>query len=393
MSARVIVVGAGPAGCAAAIALRRFGFDVLLADKGTVGRDKVCGDALIPDAFAALEALGCLQAVLAQAHAVSCLRIHAPAHAPVDVRGRLACLPRAQLDAVLLQAAQALGAEFLPRMAFAGLLEGAGRVSGVRLRDGAGRTLQFTADHVLLATGAAAGPLELAGMCLRRSPSGMALRAYFELPAALAEELDVFTLSYDRRNCPAYGWIFAGPGRIFNVGVGLFHDALRRPHSSNLRELWDGFMASCPVAAQVRRYGRQLTPQRGAPLRTSLRGARITRPGLMLVGETAGTTYAMSGEGIGKAMQTGLLAAECLARDPDHAEAAYERQLQARFRAQYDAYRIAQAWLSFPIVCKLLANRAQHGSYVRSRLEGLLAETVDPRELLSPRGLLRALFA
>jgi flavin-dependent dehydrogenase len=152
-------------------------------------------------------------------------------------------------------------------------------------------------------------------------------------------------------------------------------------------------MASCPAAAQVRKYARQLTPQRGAPLRTSLAGARITRPGLMLVGETIGTTYAMSGEGIGKAMQTGLLAAECLARDPEDAEAAYEQQLQARFRAQFDAYRIAQGWLSFPVVCKLLAKRAQRGSYVRSQLEGLLAETVDPRALLSVRGLLRAMFA
>jgi geranylgeranyl reductase family protein len=392
MSARVIVIGAGPGGCAAAIALRRAGFAVLLVDKGSAGRDKVCGDALIPDAFAALEALGCLEAVLAQAHTVPCLRIHAPAHAPVDVRGRLACLPRAQLDAVLLDAAQAHGAEFLPRMEFVGLQEHAGRVCGVRLRNARGRTLQFTGEHVLLATGAAAGPLEAAGMCLRRAPSGVALRAYFELPRSLAEELDVFTISYDRHTCPAYGWIFAGPGRIFNVGVGLFQDALRRP-GCNLRELWEGFLASCPAAAQVRRYARQLTPERGAPLRTSLRGARIARSGLLLVGEAMGTTYAMSGEGIGKAMQTGLLAAECLAHAPGHAEAAYAQQLQARFRPQFDAYRIAQGWLSWPLVCKLLAARAQRGSYVRSQLEGLLAETVNPRELLSARGLLRAMWA
>jgi flavin-dependent dehydrogenase len=193
--------------------------------------------------------------------------------------------------------------------------------------------------------------------------------------------------------CPGYGWIFAGPGRIFNVGVGFFHDALRQPRSSNLRTLWDGFMEGSPVTVQLRRFARQLTPPRGAPLRTSLRGARITRPGLMLVGETIGTTYAFSGEGIGKAMQTGLLAAECLARDPDHAAALYERQLQARFRAQFDAYRVAQNWLSFPLVCKLLARRAQHGAYVRSQLEGLLAETVNPRELLSVRGLVRAMVA
>jgi geranylgeranyl reductase family protein len=393
VNARVIVVGAGPAGCSAAIALRRAGFEVLLVDKDGSGRDKVCGDALIPDAFAALEEVGCLEAVLARAHAVPCLRIHAPGYTPVDVRGRLACIPRAQLDTVLLAKAQELGAEFLPEMTLVGLLESGGRVTGVRLHPRGRYRLQLSADYVLLATGAASGPLEAAGMCLRRSPSGVALRAYYELPASLAEELDVFTLHYDRRSCPAYGWIFAGPDRVFNIGVSQFHDAPLRRRKSNLRELWEGFMASCPAAAQIHKYARQLAPQNGAPLRTSLAGARITRPGLMLVGETIGTTYALSGEGIGKAMQSGLLAAECLARDPTQAEAAYEQQLQARYRTQYDAYRVAQSWLSFPSVCRLLAKRAGRGTYVRSQLEGILAETVNPRELVSVRGMMRAMVA
>lgn len=393
MATRVIVVGAGPSGCSAAIALARAGFEVLLADKGPRGRDKVCGDALIPDAFAALEALGCLGAVASRAHAVPCLRVCVPGCAPVQLKGQLACLARSQFDALLLATTQSAGAQFLPQTSFVGVVEEAGRVTGVRLADARGRHFQLHADHVLLATGAAAGPLEAAGMCLRRSPSGVALRAYFEAPATLAEELQALTLSYDSTICPGYGWIFPGPQRVFNVGVGLFVDALRRPRSTNLRELWTSFLESCGPAAKLRRFGRQLTPERGAPLRTSLRGARITRPGLMLIGETIGTTYAFTGEGIGKAMQTGMLAAECLAHDRDRAEALYEQQLRERFGSRYAAYRIAQGWLSFPIVCRLLARRAQHAGYVRSQLEGLLAESVDPRELLSVRGLARAMLA
>jgi menaquinone-9 beta-reductase len=393
MRPSVIIVGAGPSGCSAAIALRGAGLDVVLADKGNRGRDKVCGDALIPDALDALQALGCLDEVLARSHAVSCLRICTPDHPSIHVRGRLACIPRSQLDGVLLASAQAAGAEFLPAMSFAGLLERAGRVSGVRLLDVRGVITEIQADHVLLATGAAASPLESAGMCVRRSPSGVGMRAYFELPASLVEELDAFTLHYDRMIAPGYGWIFAGPNRVFNVGVGYFQDGWRQPKSSNVRELWSWFLDSCASAAKIRKFGRQLTPVRGAPLRTSLQGARITRPGLMLVGEAIGTTYAFSGEGIGKAMQSGVLAAECLARDPQRAEVVYEQQLQTRFRAQYDAYRIAQSCLSLPWVWNLLARSAHRGSYVRSRFEGLLAETEDPRELFSAGGLIRAAFA
>ena len=65
----VLVVGAGPAGSAAAIELARAGLNVVLADQHTFPRDKVCGDALIPDAHAALKRLGLLRAVMAKAQA------------------------------------------------------------------------------------------------------------------------------------------------------------------------------------------------------------------------------------------------------------------------------------------------------------------------------------
>ena len=53
-----------------------------------------------------------------------------------------------------------------------------------------------------------------------------------------------------------------------------------------------------------------LEPYRGAPLRTGLEGSSLGRPGLAIVGEAGGTTYAVSGEGIGKAMESSLLMAE-----------------------------------------------------------------------------------
>ena len=54
----VFVVGGGPAGLAAAIAARRKGFDVTLADGARPPIDKVCGEGLMPDGLAALRRLG-----------------------------------------------------------------------------------------------------------------------------------------------------------------------------------------------------------------------------------------------------------------------------------------------------------------------------------------------
>ena len=53
----LVVVGAGPAGSAAAIAAQRAGLQTLLLDAQSPGRDKTCGDGLTPRAVETLEAL------------------------------------------------------------------------------------------------------------------------------------------------------------------------------------------------------------------------------------------------------------------------------------------------------------------------------------------------
>jgi flavin-dependent dehydrogenase len=54
----VLVIGGGPAGLAAAIAARRKGFDVMVADGSAPPQDKPCGEGLMPEALAALRDLG-----------------------------------------------------------------------------------------------------------------------------------------------------------------------------------------------------------------------------------------------------------------------------------------------------------------------------------------------
>ena len=70
-SCDVLVVGAGPAGSACAQWLARQGLDVVLVDQHDFPRDKVCGDGLIPDAHHALQRLGVLAEVMAQAQAAA----------------------------------------------------------------------------------------------------------------------------------------------------------------------------------------------------------------------------------------------------------------------------------------------------------------------------------
>jgi flavin-dependent dehydrogenase len=182
------------------------------------------------------------------------------------------------------------------------------------------------------------------------------------------------------------------------VGVGYFKDTRKKPPTTNLRELLARFVETFPPARALFQDSRPLTDVRGAPLRTALAGARLSLPGLFVVGEAAGLTYSFSGEGIGKAIESGMIAAESISaafstslRDKSAIAHAYAQRIVSHFEDRFGAYRLAQGWLASPMIANFLAWRANSGDYVRTQMEALLNETADPRVLFSAGGLLRSL--
>ena len=95
----------------------------------------------------------------------------------------------------------------------------------------------------------------------------------------------------------------------------------------NLREVFAAFKALYAPARELvdggRWHGEPGHELKGAPLRCSLEGARLEAPGVLVTGEAAGSTYAFTGEGIGKAMET---AHPCRRGDPGAAGERRERR-------------------------------------------------------------------
>lgn len=391
---QVLVIGAGPAGCAAAITLARAGVNVALVDRADFPRDKVCGDALIPDSLRALRSLGLRDRVLEGARRLASMRIYSPDGTFVHLGGEFACIRRMELDSILLDAALAAGVRFYAPLRLVSARTIDGRVAGAEFEDpsGAGRRA-VEARITILATGAHTGPLRIFDVCTRASAAAMAARCYAWAPDAKGSVPDALMISYDRSICPGYGWVFPGPENTYNVGVGYFRDGGVKRRGQNLREMFQRFCKAFGPAREVLSRADDVTGFRGAPLRTGLRGSSLHRPGLLVVGEAAGTTYAFSGEGIGKAMESGILAARTIMENQaGDTGPRYAQVLEESFRRRFDGYRRAQEWLSYPSVCDLLARRAREGSFLRGKLEEMITETTDPLEIFSFRGLVRSVL-
>ena len=399
----VLVVGAGPAGSACAQWLARAGIDVVLVDQHDFPRDKTCGDGLIPDAHHALARLGVLDEVMAAARQLPALACIGPRGGRVDVPGKLAMLPRRELDDIVCRAAVRAGARLHTPWRFEAPLQEGELVVGARLKQG-DQARELRARWVVLATGATVQALEAAGMCTRRSPSGIALRGYVK-NEAMVDRIKTLEVVWDKRTAPGYGWIFPAPGGRFNIGVGIGNTNVAADGTTskmkdvNLRRIFDSFCEFYEPARELMRTGTLEGGLKGAPLRFSLQGARYARPGLLVTGEAAGSTYAFTGEGIGKALETGLMAAEALlggsrtvpAGDAPQVRSVYEAGLAA-LKPRFDLYDRANQINAHPWLADLVIWRARRSPRLLRKMSGVLEETSNPGNLVSLRGLWKVLF-
>lgn len=385
----IIIVGAGPSGCAAARILAQGGWRVGLFDKAQFPREKTCGDALIPDAHAALEKLGLRARVEQISYPTTALRLISFNGSEVTVRGKTASTPRIRLDALLLEAAREVGAIFHAGHDFKSVKDEDGTNYVAKFISGNDR-VTLRAPWVLLATGANVAPVAEVGLLDRAEPSSFAVRQYVRNPR-LAKDFNELVFILDHTVQGGYGWVFPGPDAVFNIGIGYFGST--RKHG-RLRHDFDEFVKCQPLVKDLMSDGEIVSTLKGAPLRTGLTGARFADGGILATGECVGSTFPLTGEGIGKALETGILAAEQLqahaAQGREAVAIAYRASMGA-LKPKFEAYRKAELLLRWPWLANVLVARAGKGEYIPSRLEALFNETADPANLFKLRTWLKIL--
>jgi geranylgeranyl reductase family protein len=345
--ADVIVVGAGPAGSATACYLARAGIDVLVLEKATFPREKVCGDGMTPRAVKALVGMGVPigeQDGWVRNKGLRIIgggvRLELPWPELSSYPGYGLVRSRLDFDETLARTAQKAGARLLEGVTVTGpVLDDDGRLTGVRTRSTDDTERQYGARVVVAADGNSSRLSLAMGLGKRDDrPLGVAVRTYYTSPRHDDDYLESWLDLWDGdRLLPGYGWIFGMGDGTSNVGLGMLNTSASFKNV-DYRDLLRRWLAGMPAEWGYTEENRT-EPVRGAALPMGFNRTPHYTRGLLLAGDAGGMVNPFNGEGIAYAIESGELAAqviaEALAR-PDVASA--ERVLHGYPQALKNAY-------------------------------------------------------
>jgi len=391
----VVVVGAGPAGSAAAHTLSASGADVLVLERAHFPRDKSCGDGITAHAVDILHEMGVTfdrfgsKAVKTYGGIIggpsggmfSANPPPAPDGSPIECW----VVPRLLLDAEVAQAAVRAGARLKEGAAVTAVTRSNGAVNGVEYKDGTG-VHRAAAKVVIGADGAHSAVAESLGV--RHSSKrhlGFALRGYYEGVTGLRDDLEIYY--FDEKLLPGYGWVFPTGPQTANVGIGLYSRELDRS-TCKLREILDQFIASVPHVAQRMARARPVGRAIGWPLPVSSAHRRTVFNGAMLGGDAASLVDPLTGEGIFTALVSGRSAgrAALKALSADDASAGVLRDHEREWIKIAGGYlssgRLLKNLAKSATLMNLIVRRASQSPYYASRAIGYGLGTIDRRRAL-----------
>jgi geranylgeranyl reductase family protein len=391
----VLIVGAGPAGAATAIALGNSGLSVGILDKATFPRDKTCGDALSVDVLNQLKILSPslydkFHHVIPKTSSYG-VQIFSPDGNHIDIpflydhqkRCGYIC-QRFDFDNLFVQHTKEFSNIHVWEDCQVNYLEN--KQDGIHVHTSKGH---LTTQLVVGADGAhsiVAKKLNLVKPDKDHYSAG--LRVYYEGVTSCHPE-NFIELHFFREILPGYLWIFPLPGDKANVGIGMLSSAVSKK-KINLKEILNKLLTTHPALAERFQNATPLEKVKGYGLPLGSKKRPLSGERFLLTGDAASLIDPFTGEGIANAIRSGRIAA-C------HTLKCFEEnKFSKSFNEQYDVEIYRRMWPELRLsrrlqhLCKydwlfnFVVRKANHNPHIHEFLKDALAHVDKKKSLTQP---------
>lgn len=399
----VIIIGCGPAAAGTSLFLSKAGISHLILEKDSFPRDKICGDggsgktafvlrkadpAYLDEIFADgdrfLPSFGVTFA------APNGKAIDIPFATDKIVAGRPPGFTskRIALDHFLFSKLQSPFATILQNVTVTGI-EKSEQGYTVSYKDNNKPEALLTAGCSLLIGADGDKGItrkKLLEQDVLSKTSAIGLRAYYEGVTGMHEQ-NFIELHFLKDVLPGYFWIFPLPNGQANVGIGMESEIVRKK-KINLRELMLKAINENPNISHRFTHATLTDKIYGWGLPMGVEKTRVSGDNFMMTGDAASLIDPFTGEGIGNALFSGMLAAEAAIKAIEHktydAGFLQEHYGDVLFRRIGDELKLSytmQRMVRYPWLFNLVVNKAHKSPSLQKTISSMFAD-LDVRALL-----------
>ncbi len=405
----ILIIGAGPGGAATALFLAKHGISSTLVDKTTFPRDKICGDALSGKVIEVLNKLD--PTLINQLHTQSQEFLGSFGVTFIAPSGQSLRVPfkneitetspppgfisrRVDFDNWLIE--QVRKEPLIKLIENTELRRFEKIVSGYKAISKSGE--MFEAKLIMAADGAySTFAKDEAGLKTEAAHNCFGLRAYYKNVSGLDHQ-NFIELHFLKDFLPGYFWIFPLPNGYANIGVGMRADVVNKK-KLHLKKEFDKIIANHPAIAPRFAGAEQVGEVKlhGLPLGSKKRP--LSGDHYMLIGDAAMLIDPFTGEGIGNAMMSGILAAQQAKQCMETGDFSAQN-LKAYNKAVYDrlwselllSYRMQQL-VNFPSLFNFVVRKANSNVMLRETISAMFEDLDLRARLKDPKFYFKLLFS
>ncbi|MFA6036066.1 MAG: geranylgeranyl reductase family protein [Candidatus Micrarchaeia archaeon] len=406
----VIVVGGGPGGSSCAALLGRKGYRVLLLDKAKFPRDKTCGDAVSGKSMNVLKMLGVDDKIIKKQHGnIRGVIFSSPNGAVIDIPMKGAevgkapgyCCKREILDNIYFETAKETdGVDVVEEFQVGDLLRDEDSMAVVGVKGVSTKTqkpAEYRAKVVVGADGAHSLIARKTGCITTPQPKHTcaALRCYYTGVTGGSERIE---LHFVDEVLPGYFWIFPVGNDEWNIGLGMLASDMQGKHV-NLKDVMMNVIEKNPLFKERFKNAKLSGEIKGWNLPMGSYRQKMHGPGFVLIGDAASLIDPFTGEGMGNATHSALIASEVIDMAMKAGNFSEEmlseypkrvwKELGPELQTSYNLQR-AGKW---KFLLNLVIGKAARNAEIREFIGGTFTNEDAKKELYSPMFYIKLLLS